>query len=286
MSGSFAALPKQASLMMKAVWALAGGALAVLIEHLLAGEFLKKPVPWLVVFGIACFALTCYLVYLILARIEELYLRSRLSIRYLPLPVGDSIAAEKVYREARRMVERANTKGECEIVAVNSFGPKFDDPDDIRAESAHDGYFKAFEERLGTVDYHRIVQYEGIDSTILRDYLSRSYERHFAAVVKYRDEHQASGRSTRLDCVPLRYPTSYAVVDNRGADAYLFWQLNECISRDNKNVFRPRGFLIVADPERQLVRYFKEWFTTLANNPKLRAIAAEEIAAQTATSSG
>lgn len=217
---------------------------------------------WLATFIVVGVALACFLIYSIHARIEELHLQSRLQIEYFPARDQDEgdAAGVRLYRAARKLVGRAKEDGSSEILAVNWFADMFAESASGDVEKARVDYHKCIESKLGKVDYHRIVQYRSLDDTALAPRIASSYSRHFREVMKVRDG--SSNRRVRLDRVDPRYPTAFLIIENKGSDAYLLWQLNEHFSAAGAQCFRPRGVLVISDPEQQLIQHFKIGLTT------------------------
>jgi hypothetical protein len=132
-------LPFVAFAALGGVFSLASAALVVVIERKAGDEFTKHQTPWIFAALIFCFALICYLLHSLLGRIEELYSRNRLEVRYFP--AGSKSDTAKMYRAASDLFDLAETGVVCEIFAVNCF-------DDAHAhsskddEAAHTRYFQ------------------------------------------------------------------------------------------------------------------------------------------------
>jgi hypothetical protein len=262
-----------------ALIAIAGATFGALAEHALGGAMVKGQIPWTMVYIALAMAFICYVIYRLFERVEDLYLRMRLSIRYYPATdENNANAMVEMYGASRRLLNEAKEDGTCEILAVNWFAQPFGDPTSPEVESAHEAYFAALERKLGKVNYHRIVQYnDSIPTGDLDKYISLAYRKHLAKVIEHRDAGPAH-HVVRLDKVPPRYPVSFVIIENEGTGSFLIWRLDEFATMSKEGpVFRPRGLFLVTDPEHQLIQHFRDWFTRLTNDADTRPLRKEEF---------
>jgi len=245
-----------------AIYTVVIASILAVFEHGLAGRVAEYQASVSVTVVSLCSLIVSVLVYSLFQRVEDLNVRNRLRVEYFPAGSKDEPdMSATMYNEATRIITKARPEQTAKILAVNSFHEIFAAPD---AEKAHSSYFDALERRLGTIPYHRIVQCN--DPTNLWKRLSPPFQHHFETIVAKRDSGKCENEVI-LNFAPAIFPTAYVMVHYKDGTSDLIWQLNEYIDPASADgaVFRPRGLLIIHDPDRQLTRYFDDWFTRLVN---------------------
>src|SRR3954453_18328483 len=117
------------------------------------------------------------------------------------------------------------------IYAVNSFeipyrGVAPHNPKDMAtAEDARKSYYKAINDKMGQVNYHRILQGHDTNNPKIGDLVDSVYLQHFKDMLALGGSDKAI--QTRLWVAPTRYSMSFVIVENPGGDSYLIWQVDK-----------------------------------------------------------
>ena len=224
------------------------------------------------------------MMYRLIKLVEDLHAKNRLSVRYYSL--SDPNGAERVYDESRKFIEEAKEDGSSSIIAVNSFIEMFAESESHQAEKERRAYFEAIEKKIGRVDYQRLLQlnYEHLEEDGLSRRIAPSYREHFINIIAKRDR-SGSNRMISLDRVPAKYPTSFVVITNRNENSYLIWQVNEHVFVDNEltEAIKLRGVFLIVDPDEQIIKHFKSWFSEINNNGRKKAIEKDDLQIRTST---
>jgi len=159
----------------------------------------------------------------------------------------------------------------------------FEESQQLGSEQQRRSYFEAIENKIGKVNYHRILQVntEHLVEGELSQKIVSSYEEHFLNIVKMRDK-GSSSRPVLLDQVPAKYPVSFVIVSNHNDSSYLIWQVNEHVvsKAEPTDALKLRGVFLIADPDEQIIQYFKGWFSEISNSPMRKAVQQKDIVAQ------
>jgi len=258
---------------------IAGGALWNKIQDLLSQKIASDSLI-LLIFQIFSMALLIAMMNRVVHLVEGLSSKSRLTVRHY---ASDENGLGRVFDESRKIIEEAKEDGSCTILAVNSFTEMFEESQQLGSEQQRRSYFEAIENKIGKVNYHRILQVntEHLVEGELSQKIVSSYEEHFLNIVKMRDKGNSS-RPVLLDQVPAKYPVSFVIVSNHNDSSYLIWQVNEhVISKAGPtDALKLRGVFLITDPDEQIIQYFKGWFSEISNSPMRKAVQQKDITAQ------
>jgi hypothetical protein len=241
-------------------------AIVGIAEHSVGRHMADHPAPWAVGLIALCTVSITALVLQLFDKVNDLHILHRINFKYYPAGgVDDADASARMYDAARVVINRAKDDGSCTILALNSFHEKFEPLDDL---GSHQKYFAALDEKLGKVHYERFLQCASMEQLRANLGTAKEYREHFAHTIECRDR-TANTEGTprvRLDIVAPMFPTAFVIVKHDNGPADLIWQLNEYtgIMSGGRPQFRVRGLLIVADPDRRLIRYFEGWFNRLS----------------------
>lgn len=265
------------SIFTAAIYAIAGGTIWNIIQDQIS-RGVSEWQAWTLAFVILSFAIICFMIHYVVIQVDDLHKKNRISIRYYAS--DDPNGPERVYDESRKFIEEAKEDGTSQIIAVNSFVEIFQESDDSVAEKHRNAYFHAIENKVGKVDYHRIIQLNLSDPDVnqISKRIANNYKEHFATIIKKRDSNKFQ-RGIRLDRVNARYPITFVVIENKNDTSYLIWQINEHISLLNgvSDALRLKGVFLIVDPDQQIIKYFKSWFNQISNNETLQPIKLSEL---------
>lgn len=234
-----------------------------LIQHIISKKAEKG--TWLVLLVLVTTGITCFMVAQQMAKVEQIYSRERLSVRFFGVdgPIN-------CFDEARRLVHETS-KG-SQVLVVNYF--PYEDLKNEQTESSRRDYMHEIEAKLGQIDYHRIIQLPTRTlGTNLRDVVGARYLNHFQSVVESRDSKKLSGR-VQLQQVEALYPMTFVIIKNPNKTSHLILEVRNV---DAKGVQQAIGALIVTDPEDEVVPYFESLYYQLANNPDIKSIRVEQL---------
>lgn len=212
----------------------------------------RHKLAWAIVMFIL--ALNTTMVALLLHRLDDLHSTQRIHAHFSNGPED--------YALMRNAIEQAKTGGT--IYAVNSFeipyrGLAPHDPKDIAAaEEARKGYYKAINEKMGQVSYHRILQVHDTNDPKIGDLVDPTYLRHFRDMLALEGSEKAI--QTRLWVAPTRYSMSFVIVENPQGDSYLIWQVDKHLENGG---YKAAGHMIVEDPDEVIIKDFKVLFNGL-----------------------
>lgn len=211
-----------------------------------------KKLGWAIIMFIL--ALNTTMVALLLHKLDDLHSTQRIHANFSNGPEDYSLM--------RHAIEQAKEGGT--IYAVNSFeipykGVSPHDPKDIAAaEEARKGYYKAISDKMGKVNYHRIVQVHDINDPKIGSLVDPIYLQHFRDMLALESNEKAV--QTRLWVAPTLYSMSFVIVENPQGDSYLIWQVDKHLE---KGGYKAAGHMIVEDPDEVIIKDFKVLYNGL-----------------------
>jgi hypothetical protein len=227
-------------------------ALHLLYEQVAHKAIDRNKLGWAVVLFIL--ALNTTMVALLLYKLDDLHSTQRIHAHFSNGPED--------YALMRYAIEQAKEGGT--IYAVNSFeipykGLAPHDPKDISAaEDARKGYYKAIAEKMGKVNYHRIIQVHDMRNPKISELVDPTYLQHFKDMLALGDREKSI--QTRLWVAPTRYSMSFVIVENPKGDSYLIWQVDKHLETGG---YKAAGHMIVEDPDEVIIKNFKELYNDL-----------------------
>jgi hypothetical protein len=227
-------------------------ALHLLSEQVSRGAIDRQKLGWALVMFIL--ALNTTMVALSLHKLDDLHTAQRVHAHFSNGPEDYSLM--------RDAIEQAKPGGT--IYAVNSFEIPYrgvaphDSKDMPTAEDARKGYYKAINEKMGQVNYHRILQVHDTNDPKIGDLVDSVYLQHFKDMLALENGNKSV--QTRLWIAPTRYSMSFVIVENPGGDSYLIWQVDKHLEEGG---YKAAGHMIVEDPDQVIIRDFKVLYNTL-----------------------
>jgi hypothetical protein len=212
----------------------------------------RRKLGWAILMFIL--ALNTTMVALLLHRLDDLHSTQRIHAHFSNGPED--------YTLMRNAIEQAKEGGT--IYAVNSFEIPYEgvsphNPRDIAAaEEARKGYYEAISEKMGKVNYHRIVQVHDTNDPKIGSLVDPIYIQHFRDMLALENGDRAV--QTRLWVAPTRYSMSFVIVENPQRDSYLIWQVDKHLE---KGGYKAAGHMIVEDPDEVIIKDFKVLYNSL-----------------------
>lgn len=254
---------------LNAVSAVAGGAILHFTEEHLSEHVANSRGIGLAftLFALAVIAFTLMKLY---ERVDDLFQQQRYIVSFYPC--NNTQGAVRAYKALQEIMDNLPEDGHTNVLVVNSFIEKFEQFSD-EAEMSRLGYLEAIEKKIGKINYSRLLQVRDEDLYgPLSDRVAKTYKLHLANILSHQDE-LAEVRTT-LEIVPSVYPLSFIIIETTDQNNYLLWQIEEHVplTVPDKKSYRVAGYLIIRDPDRRVIRYFKEWFNRVASQKSRRAV--------------
>jgi hypothetical protein len=227
------------------------------------------------------------------AKAEELGRDARVSFRYYRLDAGAvdrAVQAERLYAEAKRVIDYAEEDGQSRILAVNSFVEIGGQAGDEQVMARSRSYLQSIDRKLGKVNYHRIIQLAEADLARLphgsvAPLIAENYSEHYRRMLQV-SENSPGQRAAVLEAVPAKYPTSYLMVQNKEDGQYggrLIWQMHEHVPDGVRgDEVQLTGLIIIIDPGGSILRTFVEWFEELRKSTLVYRLTAANLAPEPA----
>ncbi len=217
---------------------------------------------WSVFFISAGMVVSWLALLFVMMRVEELQRTNRINFQYFDRNSG--LGRTNLLNMARVMEDGT------EILTLNYFNRKFKGFD-ANTERVRKMYFDVVEDKLGVINYRRIIQIS--PEADLRNMLDDSHLIHFRAVVDRRDG-GGSGRVLQLARVPIRYPYSFIIFKRPNGLNFLSLDIFE----EAPDSFAIVGSLHVTDPDGQLIAPFEALFRNLESHAKWTSVLSDQIA--------
>lgn len=186
-------------------------------------------------------------------RMEGIYERTGIHIRYYGRSEGQSSLQANLYQEASKVVQGAKRS----IRVLNSFLKEDEsEQDDGRTVQARQAYLDALLKKAtdGNIIYRRIIQLG--ENTRIYDNFPPSYLRHFQDVLDVLAANPNLSSRIGLLKSQARRLSTYVVVD----DVHLIWQINEQLENGRT---RMSGLFVIEDPLKLITGPFTEYFEEL-----------------------
>jgi hypothetical protein len=261
-------------LIFPAIYAIIGGSIIAIVTRSaslnIVNTYAGLELTLLIVLG-----LVIYLSHSMSSRINDLHKRSRLVVDHYMTPYEALMAGNRVIEAAQPGAWIRSV-----FTAVEAYST----PNDADIGLAQQRYFDSINDRLGMVNYHRLVQVTPADvgskGRPLYQLSSPAHLEHYRKAIAVRNSSRHGAYTTRVDVVPARLALTFVIVQNPnvGPGGEVIFQINEHIVTDHDPpAVRMAGGFIIRDPEGQVVPHFDAWFKSLANSERLRAVSETDL---------
>lgn len=262
------------TIVLPVVYAVLGGAILELVSRSASLNVINS-YTGLEIALLVVLVLMIYMTHTTSARIQDLHKRSKLVFEQC-LTANDGLIVGK------RLIESAQPG--ATIRSIYTLVEKYSTPNDAGLALIQQQYMDAINERLGSVNYHRLIQLSDADlrpgGRTLADLCNPSHVDHFRKAIGARSDPRHSMYTTRVDVVPARLDLTFVIVQNRdaGPGGDVLFQINEHILEGHSSPsVRMSGGFVIKDPDGQVVPYFDAWFRSLANSDRLRAVTDDDL---------
>lgn len=239
------------------VVAVAGtAALHAAYEHFTSHVKNRQKLGW--AFAMFILALNVFMVALLLVKVDDLHRAQRIQARFYP--------ASEAYTEMKRVLSEAKEGGT--IYVLNSFEDPYVglDRSNPGAEEARREYFGVIEDKLGRVNYRRVLQVRDVAHPKIAGLVDPTYAQHFRNMVALQDAPK-NEIVTSLQVAPARYSMSFVIVENVNGRSFLTWQVDRHLP--DQGGYKAAGYMIVEDPDQVIIRHFKGLFNEVAHESRL-----------------